>query len=266
MARAIDGSYILVMALLMGVVGCGSDHDDGGDGVGDVDEGGLHIVVDGDRSADVEAARLTVTACNEADEPLVSEEAPLDSWPESQAPSPVEGGALIEDFRDVDPGCYDVGVELLGGDGAPATGCTRATGRDIEVSADEVVEVVLYSRCDIASGLQIEMLEFRQTPPETCTESVDICATIYGEGSQVATYWDYATAREFGPWPTTTMSEQPGLHRVDCVRWEVDGDPTLDISLSAYPARAETTNGGATVLFSDTDDVELGLRTGCDGS
>ena len=263
MARPLDGACFVVITLLVGVVSCGSADDDGGDDVGD--EGGLHIVVDGDADADVEAARLTVTGCEDRDHPIVSEESSLDAWPDSAASSSVDGDVLLEDFRDVTPGCYDIDVELLDADGSDAAACTRATGRDIEVGSGEVVEVLLFSRCDAVSGLQVEMLEFRPSPSRRdCAESVDICATIYGEGSEVATYWDYAPPREVGPWPETTTSEQPSLHRVDCVRWAVDGHPTLDIHLSAYPARAETTNGGATVLFSDTDDIEARLRTGCD--
>ena len=256
------GLLIGGMWLVVGASGCTPDDEPDDE---DDRNAALHVMVDAQGATGVEAAELVIADCVD-DDVVFSETLDLDTWSHEQmTPSYVDDDAhlFLEAYRDVEPGCYDVEVRLLDTDGEPVETCTTAVGRGLEVERGETAEALLYSRCDDGEGPRVEMLHFEPGTRTECGAEVDVCATVDGEGSEIAFNWSYDGQAHPSEPPRAGETSRDGRHVVQCARWETDRQGEMVGHLEAFPARAETTDGGQTVVMYDTHTVQFGLYVEC---
>lgn len=252
---------LVVVVLVATGISCGSQTDDP-EGNPDPEDGGvLNVMVDAEGAEDVESMELTITGCDGGEE-VVSEQLAVDRR-RALVPSYVQNDdhLFVEEYRTVEPGCYDVEVELLSAGSQPTEECTRAVGRELEVEEGETTEVILYSRCGLEEvKLQIRALEFDPGFRVGCQESIGVCATIDGRGAEVDVSWktDDESATDIG---LVDNDERRELY-VECVDWPSSDHGESTGSLKAYPARAETTDGD-TVLMYDSHQVSFSTYVEC---
>lgn len=232
---------------LSAALACGIDTDvsDGQSGV--VDDGTLHMMVDAETDTDVEAVAISLETCD--GEEVVADEVALEALTRRTlvpAHAQQRGHLFVEEMRSVEPGCYELEVQLVGADARPIEDCSPAVGHDIEVREAETTEVVVFSRCHEAE-LHVESLRFEPGFRVGCGESVEVCATVDGRGADVETRWEGDGTQEVEP--TSSDFETGGEGHDECVDWPIDDHGEHIGSLEAYRARAEAAGESHEVGF-----------------
>lgn len=209
----------------------------------------LRVMLDAQASSQVAGVYLGVYPCD-GEDALYSHQAELADWNQhSMMPSYISGPdhLFLEHRMEVQAGCYDVEASLLGDDGMPLAQCSVALGKNIDVGADEVAEVILFSHCRDQFNYVprdehplVEMIRFFPSPLLTCEESALVCATVNSGGKEVQLSWNQVGGKPLLQAPTIDEMSVDGDRVVQCARWSpyYKGETIVEVTASTQSKAA----------------------------
>ncbi len=271
-------SVVGVLALVVGVWGCGTDVTEETGPAGAVEETGIALSVDVQGGTDVVAVEFEVRECwgpkllgdvRELEDMVLPgmiadfEEEPFD---------PASKHLFADFFALVEPGCYDVYVQPLRKGGEPSKDCAKQQATELTVVEGITTEVVLVANCkakpvaglDVVAALNhppvIEHIEYGPSKFAYECEMAQICVTAYDPNSDPMEFtvtqvdgpklWEgpgIVSVEQNGPRATACMLAvpvYPGTYqfRLDVfdLGW-VDGKLTRFEEIGAGPSRSTLT-------------------------
>ena len=251
-------AFICGALLSVGTLACsGTDSDDNPE---PTETTGVQMTIDIQEDTNIDGIRFSFFECGEHD-PWLVEDQTLDEMKLPEGMPQFGNDPFDEDsehlyanhVQAVDPGCYDVTVEPIDGDGDPVAECQESAVTDVDVQEDETVELLLVSQCDPpedsdssghsdkpdkegvidATGAVnhppvIQNVKVDPSTTLTCPAEVEMCATVTEPDADPVVFdWDQLEGPQPVGGPTETFFEQDGTHVEKCIAYEF-ADETAD--------------------------------------